>query len=205
MPVIWNLMSPKKAESGGRPLAGHYPQPGGCRVVKSYVVSTSIPSDPGRHRPPERPAPRRCTPAGCQRSLPATGAWTPSHDPPAGGPPQIPASEAPADPAGPPGSPRWAFPGRRRAGCPWRRRGRCPHAENGSRPAEHLQYHGQFVFQQFHGALPPSISEKAAKRPPFVRMVCGCGSLRRDHIVIDRLAPGQQSDLGVGAGGGEDL
>ena len=29
MPVIWNLMSPKKAESGGRPLAGHYPQPGG--------------------------------------------------------------------------------------------------------------------------------------------------------------------------------
>lgn len=78
-------MSPKKAESGGRPLAGHYPQPGGCRVVKSYVVSTSIPSDPGRHRPPERPAPRRCTPAGCQRSLPATGAWTPSHDPPPGG------------------------------------------------------------------------------------------------------------------------
>ena len=127
-------MSPKKAESGGRPLAGHYPQPGGCRVVKSYVVSTSSPSDPGRPRPPERPAPRRCTPAGCQRSLPATGAWTPSHDPPAGGPPQIPASEAPADPAGPPGSPRWAFPGRRRAGCPWRRRGRCPHAENGRRP-----------------------------------------------------------------------
>ena len=98
---------------------------GGCRVVKSYVVSTSIPSDPGRHRPPERPAPRRCTPAGRQRSLPATGAWTPSHDPPAGGPPQIPASEAPADPAGPPGSPRWTFPGRRRAGCPWGRRGRC--------------------------------------------------------------------------------
>ena len=38
-----------------------------------------------------------------------------------------------------------------------------------------------------------------------MRMVRGCGSLRGDHIVIDRLTPGQQSDLGAGAGGGEDL